>query len=124
MVKTLNIIRRIGSKQNDIKHFNHLLPLDVKTVVEPFGGSFAVIKFYYKDVDKYKFHINDLDESLFYMYTHFEEYLEALDVVNEIYDKMECIDSGGKLKAYIDDLKINDSIKEYIKANFFIGQSV
>ena len=45
MVKTLNIIRRIGSKQNDIKHFSHLLPLEIETVVEPFGGSFAVIIF-------------------------------------------------------------------------------
>ena len=48
MVKTINIIRRIGSKQNDLKHFKHLLPLDVETVVEPFGGSFAVIKFFIK----------------------------------------------------------------------------
>ena len=61
-----------------------------------------------------------MDESLFYTYTHFEEYLEALDVVNEIDDKLECIDRGSKLKAYIDDLEINDIIKEYIKANFFI----
>ena len=52
MVKTINIIRRIGSKQNDLKHFKHLLPLDVETVVEPFGGSFAVIKFVYKDINK------------------------------------------------------------------------
>ena len=46
MVKTINIIRRIGSKQNDLKHFKQFLPLDVETVAEPFGGSFAVINFF------------------------------------------------------------------------------
>ena len=61
MVKTINIIRRIGSKQNDIKYFSHLLPLEVETVIEPFGGSFAVIKFFYKDINKYKFHINNIN---------------------------------------------------------------
>ena len=124
MVKTINIIRRIGSKQNDIKYFNHLLPLEVETVVEPFGGSFAVIKFFYKDINKYKFHINDLDKSLFYLYTHFEEYLEALDIVNEAYDKIEGFYRGVKIKAYIDELKINDIIKEYIKTNFIVRGSM
>ena len=63
MVKTINVILRTGNKQNDIKFFKHLLPLDVNTVVEPFGGSFSVIKHFYIDVNKYKSHINDLDET-------------------------------------------------------------
>ena len=122
MVKTINIIRRIGSKQNDIKYFSHLLPLEVETVIEPFGGSFAVIKFFYKDINKYKFHINDLDEALYYIYTHFEEYLQTFDIINEFYNKMEGYnyEKGIKIKAYIDELKINDIIKEYIKTNFII----
>ena len=41
------------------------MPLDVKTVVEPFGGSFAVIKSFYRDVEKYTVHINDTDENLY-----------------------------------------------------------
>ena len=120
MVKTINIIRRIGSKQNDIKYFSHLLPLEVETVIEPFGGSFAVIKFFYKDINKYKFHINDFDDSLYYIYTHFEEYLQAFDIINEFYNKLEGYnyEKGIKIKAYIDELKINDIIKEYIKTNF------
>ena len=47
MVKCINIVTRIGSKQNDIKLFNHLLPTDVATVCEPFGGSFVVINYLY-----------------------------------------------------------------------------
>ena len=122
MVKTINIIRRIGSKQNDIKYFSHLLPLEVETVIEPFGGSFAVIKFFYKDINKYKFHINDFDKDLYYIYTHFEEYLQAFDIINEFYNKLEGYnyEKGIKIKAYIDELKINDIIKEYIKTNFII----
>ena len=122
MVKTINIIRRIGSKQNDIKYFNHLLPLEVETVVEPFGGSFAVINFFYKDINKYKFHINGLDEDLYYIYTHFKEYLQAFDIINEFYNKLEGYnyEKGIKIKAYIDELKINDIIKEYIKTNFIV----
>ena len=44
MVKHISIIKRIGSKINDIKYFKHLIPLDVKAVVEPFSGGFAVSK--------------------------------------------------------------------------------
>ena len=65
MPKELNVISRLGNKENDIKYFSHLLPLDVKTVVEPFAGSFAVSKFFYKDPNQYKFHINDKNEVLF-----------------------------------------------------------
>ena len=53
MVKENNIIRRIGSKQTDIKHVSKYLPLDVKTVAEPFGGSFAVSKFFYNDINDF-----------------------------------------------------------------------
>ena len=55
------------------KHFSKYLPLDVKTVVEPFGGSFAVSKFFYKDIDKYNFHINDLDDEIYYIYKNYKD---------------------------------------------------
>ena len=126
MVKTITIIRRIGNKHNDLKHFMQILPLDVETVVEPFGGSFAVIKFFYKDINKYKFHINDLDTNLFYIYKHFEDYLEALNIIQETYEKMEgyTYDKAITLKKFINELNINDIIKEYIKNNFIIRGSM
>ena len=120
MVKSINIIRRIGSKQNDIKYFSNLLPLDVETVVEPFGGSFAVSKFFYKDINKYKFHINDLDESLFYIYTHYQEYLQHLTTINDLYDTLDCEYKGKQLKVCIDELNINYNFKRYIINNFII----
>jgi hypothetical protein len=42
-----------------------MLPIDVDIIVEPFGRSFAVSKFFYTDLSKYKYHINDLDEVFF-----------------------------------------------------------
>ena len=57
MVKYTNMIRRIGSKQTDIKYYQHMLPIDVDIIVEPFGGSFAVSKFWYTDFSKYKYHM-------------------------------------------------------------------
>ena len=77
MVKEINIIRRIGSKQNDHKFYSHLLPYDVDTVVEPFGGSFSLIKHIYKDPFKYNFHINDLDHNIYYIYDNFEAYMKV-----------------------------------------------
>ena len=88
MVKEINIINRLGSKDNDIKFFIKYLPKDdIKTVVEPFAGSFAVIKKFYKDINKYKFHINDNDPLLFYIYQNYQLYLDTLKIVNEEYLK-------------------------------------
>ena len=52
MLKYNNIINRSGGKENDINFFQHLLPLDVDAVVEPFGGSVAVVKHFHKDINK------------------------------------------------------------------------
>ena len=127
MVKHINIIRRIGSKQNDIKHFQHLLPLDINTVVEPFGGSFAISKFFYKDVNKYNFHINDLDETLYYIYTHYQEYLDTFNDVNTFYKTLDenCNYTNGKIiKDYINNFECDDNIKEYITNNFIVRGNI
>ena len=44
MVKYINIIKRLGNTEDDKKYFEDLLPLDFETIVEPFGGSLAVIR--------------------------------------------------------------------------------
>ena len=123
MTRTINIIRRIGSKQNDLRHFKHLLPLEVDTIIEPFGGSFAVSKYFYKD-NKYKFHINDLDEELYYIYINYEEYLKQIDVVNDMADNLDLTLRGHKLKNYIEELDINDNIKNYIIKNMFVRGNI
>lgn len=53
----------LGNKTKDIKHFKHLLPAPetIETVCEPFAGSFAVIRCFYKDVKNLKCADNDFN---------------------------------------------------------------
>ena len=120
MVKEINIIRRIGSKQVDIRHFSKYLPLDIKSVVEPFGGSFAVSKWFYKDTNKYNFHINDLDEEVYYIYKNYKEYL---DVMNQLYQKFDK-SQGRNVKEYLMSLDVNNHIRNYIIKNTIINTYV
>ena len=85
-IKTTGI-SRLGSKQKDIKHFVQFLPVDVKTVIEPFGGLFAVIRNIYYE-DKYKKIVCDNDPNwckvLFDIknnYDEFEKILDKLDLI-------------------------------------------
>lgn len=109
------LIQRTGSKTNDIKYFSEYLPLDVKNVVEPFGGSFAVIRDVYYD-KKYNKYVNDSDKSLFYIYKHPEELKKGFEVWNKINDmnknakeKKEIFERT-RLNKYIKKIIINNSI--------------
>jgi site-specific DNA-adenine methylase len=58
--------QRLGNKTNDIKYFKNLIPLDddtIKTVIEPFAGSFAVSGILF-DPTKYKIILIDNDKQL------------------------------------------------------------
>ena len=85
---------RFGNKTNDIKHFKHLLPLDVKIVVEPFGGTFAVTRIIYND-DKYVNYVNDNDETLYYIYKNSEKYSKMCKELNAI--ALNNINKNGKV---------------------------
>jgi site-specific DNA-adenine methylase len=54
-------LSRLGNKQNDIKYFKYLLPMEIATVCEPFAGSFAILRMIYYD-DRYHKVINDYDK--------------------------------------------------------------
>ena len=79
------LLRNEKNGCNIVKYFKHLLPLDVKTIVEPFGGGFAVSKCFYKYINKYAFHINDTDKILFYIYNHYQDYTDEVKILQEIY---------------------------------------
>jgi len=131
MPKELNIINRIGSKTNDIKHFKHLLPLNVSTIVEPFGGSFAVIKHFYKDCNKYKFHINDNDEHLYYRYKNYKDLIDLCLKIQDHYkatygvDKLENEKDKGYLifKNWVVNYNAHESLKDFILREQFIRGS-
>lgn len=105
-----HLIQRIGSKTNDIKYFYDYLPLDVKNVVEPFGGSFALIRDVYSD-DKYNKYVNDLDPELYYVYKHTDELIDGLKKWNIINEKN--ISVKDKV-ALFEKQVMNDFIKKYI----------
>jgi len=90
-----NIICRLGNKTTDIKYFKHLLPNTPDNIVEPFGGSFAVIRNCY-DYPEYNKFVNDNDEILYSIYTNPEAYknlcIEANNLCLEnLNDKGYCI---------------------------------
>ena len=124
-MKEINVISRLGNKQNDIKYFKHFLPLDVKAVVEPFGGSFAVIKNIYKDMNKYELHINDTDPMLFYIYTHFNEYIEEITRLTKLHESHYINQpTAREFLEYIKHLDINEHLKQYILKSKFIRGSM
>lgn len=115
-----NFISRFGSKTNDIKEFIELLPMNIKNVVEPFGGSFAVIRDVYND-KKYNKFVNDLDPILFYVYKHPEELKKAYEVWNKIND-MD-LNSKEKKDKFIK-TKVNDYLKQYIINSMIIRGTI
>lgn len=78
------LLGRLGNKQNDIKFFKHLLPKDKTIIIEPFCGSFAVIRNLYKDKKFIKI-CNDNDSNLIYICQNHYKYL---NFVNEIHNKI------------------------------------
>lgn len=107
---------RLGNKKNDIKYFKKYLPLDVETVIEPFAGTFAVIRMIYND-PKYKKHINDLDM----------EWINVLTESQEKYEEIEKFfmlklwktgDKKEKLYEAIDQSNFSVSLKSAMKKHF------
>jgi site-specific DNA-adenine methylase len=72
MKKSSNLISRLGNKEIDFKHFKHLLPTNCLNIVEPFGGTFAIIRLFYYE-DKYNKYVNDSDYNLYYRYINIDE---------------------------------------------------
>lgn len=53
-------------------------------MIEPFGGSFALIRNMYIDNKNIKKYVNDNDERLYYIYTHPEEYKNLCIELNNL----------------------------------------
>lgn len=78
------IVNRLGNKKNDIKYFKEFLPFDnIESVIEPFGGSFAVSRICYLD-DKYQKFVNDNDKRLYKVYTQPENYKKMCEDLNTL----------------------------------------
>ena len=107
------LITRTGNKKDDIKYFTNLLPLDIDNVVEPFGGSFAVIREVYND-PKYNKYVNDNDDMLYYIYKNPKELIKGYEKWNEIFNKIQ---GKTKLRIELQNTYLNPFIKKYIYLN-------
>ena len=120
-MKEIDIISRLGKKTTDIKHFDkYLIATKIETIVEPFAGSFAVSKYYVKNIFGGSIHINDLDKTLIYIYKNYKEYIklrneiqnDLLDwIINKVCTKDQIIEI--KKKKY-NEILINEYIKNFI----------
>jgi len=123
MNKECNIITRSGNKESDIKYFKHLLPSNFEMMVEPFAGSFALSKYMYDD--NKKFHINDLDHDLYYIYKNYEKYIK---IIKDIKEDSENYDLKIDCKKFIEYIKTKqyDSIllKYWIEHTIIRGYTV
>ncbi len=93
---------RLGNKQQDIQFFKKYLPLDVKTIVEPFGGTFAITRLFQTD-DKYKKIVNDNDDVIFKIYKNADKY-------NKLKIKLNDIALKNKKDGYVDFIKFNEAV--------------
>jgi len=84
-------VARFGNKQNDIKYFDKYLPKqdDIKTVAEPFAGTFAVIRNKFFNVDKILCADNDLkfQERLKNIFNDLEDFTKDKKRINNIIDE-------------------------------------
>ena len=114
-----NIIRRLGSKDNDIKFFINYLPLESKTIVEPFGGSFAVTRRVYYD-DKYIKIVNDNDTTLYKIYQNPEYFCSAINQFLNIFKQPKGIENFKKCIETFNNTNIDEDIKKHITNTFII----
>lgn len=112
--KEIILFGRLGNKENDIKFFEKYLPFDCVNVVEPFGGSFAVIRRKYND-DKYTKYVNDLDTELKKIYDKPEEFAQYKHELNEIAKNNLDEKKNVNFKKWCEIIKE----KEYDKSDFF-----
>lgn len=105
-----------GNKRKDYKHFKDNICYDnVKTIVEPFGGSSAISFNIWKTYNnKFSYHINDLDENLYNIYKILKE-----ETIDHIFDKINDVKDTIKSKEDFEQLykKSNKNIYEIIYLN-------
>lgn len=128
-----NLIGRLGNKENDIKYFYEYLPKknnvyelknkniskNIKHIVEPFGGSFAVSRCIYND-DYFKKHVNDLDINLYSVYTNLDEYAKF---TNDIMENEEIINKK-TFFTFLENYKISKPLKDFFVQNYIIRGTI
>lgn len=125
MSRKITLINRLGNKTNDIKFFYKYMPLDdVKIIVEPFAGAYAISSRFYNADKKYIFHINDIDEVLYYFYKNSKELIKYRQLINDYGKLLDKQVAGKKVKTFINNMPVNDNMKTYFINSFLIRGSM
>ena len=101
--------------------------MDAETIVEPFGGSFAVIKHHYKDTDKYNFHINDTDPNLLFSYIHYDDYINAIKACDDYYEHSlanKTKDKTAQLIKYMEENSVENLLRSSSKQRSYVGECI
>ncbi len=104
------LFSRFGNKNDDLKYIVPYLPDNIKTVVEVFGGSFALIRRVYFD-NKYKKIVNDTDPDLQKIYKNPE-------MILKIRDDMYKLKTYQEVKNYIDNYDFSATMKHNLIRHF------
>lgn len=75
---SLSIISYTGSKRLDIKYFESYIPKNIKTIVEPFGGSGYLSLYLFNKNNKTKCHVNDIDSALIHFFKTLKRYTKRV----------------------------------------------
>jgi len=121
--KDTTLFGRLGNKKTDIKFFSHLLPLDIKNVVEPFGGSFAVIKIVYGD-DKYQKYVNDNDPYLVAIYKNPQKYSDLSIKINKIAGENKNEKGNVIFLKFMEALEKDDTIEKDIFTDYWKKEKI
>lgn len=106
----------MGNKAKDIKFFKEYLPFDdIKTVIEPFSGTFAVSRLIYYD-KKYKYHINDVDKTLISIYDLLKNDPTKINkFIIDFPDIEKSPDKKTSVIDYINSCDLSEDAKNYFK---------
>ena len=119
---------RLGCKINDEKHYSNLIPKDVNKVIEGFGGSFSLMRKYYKDI-KIKKIVNDNDKDWI---NYIEELRDLSDdgikdlikAINEYNEMIKTVFLTKERKNKIDEIfkkySLSENMKYYFIESYFI----
>lgn len=112
-----------GSKTKELKKLERFFPLDVKTVIEPFAGSFAVIRYFYSD-DKYMKIINDSDTDLINLYLRIAEDPDAISAYYDEILKNPEHSNSTLIKAQITALGCPKLLDTFVIKGMFKGRTI
>ena len=115
----------LGNKTKDYEHIKNHLPENVRVVVEPFAGTFAISRMHYYDHNKYSIHINDtsplIHELTNMIKNNYPKFISIHSKLSEIISKSKRGKGGYRdVVQKITSMDISQSMRDYFIRSFLI----